>query len=72
MDVDYLPRQILMRARRLRAQGQMLCSASFASRKQFFNHKESGIFKERPATDPMAAALNNPMMVDFRLIFALI
>eukprot|EP00027_Filamoeba_sp_ATCC50430_P012616 CAMPEP_0168573772 /NCGR_PEP_ID=MMETSP0413-20121227/18716_1 /TAXON_ID=136452 /ORGANISM="Filamoeba nolandi, Strain NC-AS-23-1" /LENGTH=237 /DNA_ID=CAMNT_0008607051 /DNA_START=46 /DNA_END=756 /DNA_ORIENTATION=+ len=56
--------QTLLRARRLKANANKIPGFAFASRKQFFNDKETGIFKEKPqqAQDPLALAANNPMM----------
>jgi len=55
--------QILIRARRLRANANKIPVASFRMRKSYFNDKENGLLKDRPAAaNAMANPMANPMM----------
>jgi len=55
--------QILLRAKRLKTNANKIPIASFHMRKMFFNDKETGLFKERPAVQQDALSMAaNPMM----------
>jgi len=56
-------KQLLLRAKNLKANHDWIPRTSFYRRKRFFNHKTDGKLKEtREKINPMEAMANNPMM----------
>jgi len=54
--------QILLRARRLRANANKLPPSSFLMRRFFFNSAENGIFKDKGPSSATNQLMSNPMM----------